>query len=158
MKGRRIWFALAGLPLLVLGYFLQNLEPYRAKQVLSSATSCRMSVDVIEPVNGSPQGYVVLFHGVAANRRVMGHIAQDLANQKLRVFSPDFPGHGRTPGPFTPVRASECGEALVKELIERRAIVPEQTILAGHSMGGAIAIRVSAKVPVRGVVAISPAP
>ncbi len=158
MKARKFWFALVGLPLLVLGYFVQNLEPYRAQQVVSSEASCRMSVDVVEPVSGTPQGYVVLFHGVAANRRIMAHIAQDLANQNLRVFAPDFPGHGRTPGPFSPVRASECGEALVKELIERHAIVPEQTILAGHSMGGAIAIRVSAKVPVAGVIAISPAP
>ncbi|GAC1637036.1 MAG: hypothetical protein NVS9B14_16580 [Candidatus Acidiferrum sp.] len=157
-KTRKFWFALVGLPLLVLGYFLQRLEPYRAQQVISSEASCRMAVDVVEPVSGTPQGYVVLFHGVAANRRIMSHIAQDLANQNLRVFAPDFPGHGRTPGPFTPVRASECGEALVKELIERRAIVPEQTIVAGHSMGGAIAIRVSAKIPVAGVIAISPAP
>ncbi|HET9803179.1 MAG TPA: alpha/beta fold hydrolase [Candidatus Acidoferrum sp.] len=158
MKAKKFMFALVGLPLLVLGYFVQNLEPYRAQQVISSERSCRMSVDVVEPVSGTPQGYAVLFHGVAANRRIMSHIAQDLANQNLRVFAPDFPGHGRTPGPFTPVRASECGEALVKELIERRAIVPEQTILAGHSMGGAIAIRAGAKVPVAGVIAISPAP
>jgi len=158
MKAKKFWFALAGLTLLVLGYFIQNLEPYRPHQVISSAASCRMSVDVVEPVDGAPQGYVVLFHGVAANRRIMSHIAQDLANQNLRVFAPDFPGHGRTPGPFTPLRASECGEALVNELIERHAIVPEQTVLTGHSMGGAIAIRASAKVPVAGVIAISPAP
>ena len=158
MKAKKFWFAVLGLPLLVLGYFVQNLEPYRAKQVISNEASCRMNVDVVEPVSGAPQGYVVLFHGVAANRRIMSHIAQDLANQNLRVFAPDFPGHGRTPGPFSPVRASDCGEALVKELIERHAIVPEQTIVAGHSMGGAIAIRVSAKVPVAGAIAISPAP
>lgn len=158
MKAKKFWFALVGLPLLVLGYFIQNLEPYRPQQVISSAASCGMSVDVVEPVGDSPQGYVVLFHGVASNRRIMAHIAQDLANQNLRVFSPDFPGHGRTPGPFSPVRASDCGEALVKELINRRAIVPQQTILVGHSMGGAIAIRVSAKIPVAGVIAISPAP
>jgi alpha/beta superfamily hydrolase len=101
---------------------------------------------------------VVLFHGLASNRRIMSYLAQDLANQNLRVFAPDFPGHGRTPGPFSAPRADACGEAFVKELIERRAIVPEQTILAGHSMGGAIAIRVSGQVPVAGVIAISPAP
>ncbi|HLK04936.1 MAG TPA: alpha/beta fold hydrolase [Candidatus Acidoferrum sp.] len=155
---KKLWFALAGLPLLAAGYFLQNLEPYRPLLVTSGPASCRMSVDVVEPVGGTPQGYVVLFHGVAANRRIMAHIAQDLANQNLRVFAPDFPGHGRTAPPFNPVHASECGEALVKELIERHAIVPEQTIVAGHSMGGAIAMRVSARVQVAGVIAISPAP
>jgi pimeloyl-ACP methyl ester carboxylesterase len=126
--------------------------------VTSSEASCRMRVDVVEPIGGSVQGYVVLFHGLAANRRIMSYLAQDLANQNLRVFAPDFPGHGRTPGPFSRQRTDACGEALVKELIERRAIVPEQTLLIGHSMGGAIAIRVSGRVPVAGVIAISPAP
>ena len=158
MKPRKLWFALAGLPLLGLGLYLLHLEPYKRIEVVSSEASCRMSVDVVEPIGGQAQGYVVLFHGVAANRRIMSYIAQDLANQNLRVFVPDSPGHGKTPGPFTPLRASECGEALVRELIEWRAIVPEKTILAGHSMGGAIAIRIGARIPVAGVIAISPAP
>jgi pimeloyl-ACP methyl ester carboxylesterase len=155
---KKLWFALSGLILLALGYFLQNLDPYHPLQVISSEASCRMAVDVVEPITGTPQGYAILFHGVAANRRIMSYIAQDLANQNLRVFVPDFPGHGKTPGPFTPARAGDCGEALVRELIERHAIVPQQTILVGHSMGGAIAIRASGKVPVDGVIAISPAP
>ncbi|HWZ96162.1 MAG TPA: alpha/beta fold hydrolase [Candidatus Dormibacteraeota bacterium] len=158
MKQKKLWFALSGLLLLGLGFFFQNLDPYRPLRVISSEASCRMAVDVVEPISGTAQGYAVLFHGVAANRRIMSYLAQDLANQNLRVFVPDSPGHGKTPGPFTPLRASDCGEALVRELIERRAIVPEQTILAGHSMGGAIAIRASARVPVAGVIAISPAP
>ncbi len=158
MKQKRLLFALTGLPLLVFGYFLQNLHPYRPALVVSREASCRMRVDVVEPIGGAAQGYAVLFHGLAANKRIMWYLAQDLANQNLRVFAPDFPGHGRTPGPFSPQRADACGEALVKELIERRAIVPEQTILVGHSMGGAIAIRVSGRVPVAGVIAISPAP
>jgi pimeloyl-ACP methyl ester carboxylesterase len=155
---KKLWFALAALILLALGFFLQNLEPYRPLKVISSDSSCRMSVDVVEPIAGSPQGYAILFHGVSANRRIMSFIAQDLANQNLRVFVPDSPGHGNTPGPFTPLRASDCGEALVRELIARRAIVPQQTVLIGHSMGGAIAIRASGRIPVAGVIAISPAP
>src|SRR5262245_26154269 len=127
---RKLWFALTGLPLLGLGFFLQNLEPYRPQKVISSEASCRMAVDVLEPISGSAQGYAVLFNGVAANRRIMSYIAQDLANQNFRVFVPDSPGHGKTPGPFiAPIHASECGEALVRELIKRRAIVSEQTIL-----------------------------
>jgi len=35
---------------------------------------------------------------------------------------------------------------------------PDSTILAGHSMGGAMAIRIAARVPVAGVIALSPAP
>ncbi len=155
---KKLWLALLGITLLALGFFLLNFEPYRPLKVISSQASCRMAVDVVEPITGSPQGYAILFHGVAANRRIMSYIAQDLANQSFRVFVPDSPGHGKTPGPFTPVHASDCGEALVRELIDRHAIVPERTIVIGHSMGGAIAIRASSHVPVAGVIAISPAP
>src|SRR5215470_4148663 len=158
MNRKKFWFAAIGLPLLALGFLLQNLEPYHPAQAVSSEASCRMRVDVVEPIGGTPQGYAVLFHGVAANKRIMSYIAQDLANQNLRVFAPDFPGHGGSPAPFWPMHASDCGEAFVRELIARHAIVPELTILAGHSMGGAVALRVSAKVPVAGVIAISPAP
>jgi pimeloyl-ACP methyl ester carboxylesterase len=158
MNRKKLWFALGGMALLALGFFLQNLTPYKPLVVVSSAASCQMRVDVVEPIGGIPQGYAVLFHGVAANKRIMSFLAQDLANQNLRVFVPDFPGHGKSPAPFWPMRANDCGEAFVRELAQRRAIVPERTILAGHSMGGAIAIRVSGRVPVAGVIALSPAP
>src|SRR5207245_9773282 len=95
---------------------------------------------------------------ISATKRIMWYVAQGFANQNLRVFVPDLPGHGRTPGPFTPERAEECTEALVQELMQRRAIVPEKTILAGHSMGGALAVRVGARVPVAGVGRPSPPP
>jgi hypothetical protein len=38
------------------------------------------------------------------------------------------------------------------------AVTPERTILEGHSLGGDIAIRVATRVPVAGVIAVSPAP
>jgi Alpha/beta hydrolase family len=51
-----------------------------------------------------------------------------------------------------------CSESLVRQLSARGAIDPERTILAGHSMGGAIAVLVANRMPVAGVIAISPAP
>jgi len=100
----------------------------------------------------------VLLHGLSGNKKIMEHLAYGFAEQQLRVFVPDLPGHGRTPGPFSFARAETCGESLVRELIARRLIEPQRAILAGHSMGGAIAIRVAARVGVAGVIAISPAP
>ncbi len=112
----------------------------------------------MEKQGGGTQGSVLLFHGISANKKFMAYLARGFAEQGLRVYVPDLPGHGRTPGPFSPARAEQCGEALVRELLTRGLISPDRTILAGHSMGGAIAIRVAAHVPVAGVIAISPAP
>ncbi len=104
------------------------------------------------------QGSVVLFHGISANKKIMSYLARGFAEQDLRVYVPDLPGHGRTPGPFSPARAEKCGETLLGELLTRGLVNGDRTILAGHSMGGAIAERIAARAPVAGLIAISPAP
>jgi len=112
----------------------------------------------MEKPGGATEGSVVLFHGISANKKIMTYLAQGFAAQGLRVYAPDFPGHGRSPGPFSPARAEQCGEALLRELLSRGAISADRTILAGHSMGGAIAVRIASRVPVAGLITISPAP
>ena len=148
----------AGLLLCAAGYLLAHREPYQVRTVLATAGGCNMATDIYEARSGTPVGSVVLLHGLSANKTVMAFTAQEFANQDLRVFVPDLPGHGKTPGPFSPARAEACAETLLRDLAARRALLPERTVLAGHSMGGAIATRVAAKFPVAGVIAISPAP
>ncbi len=148
----------AGLLLCALGYFVAHRESYEVRTVLATAGGCNMPTDIYEPRSGTPLGSVVLFHGLSANKKVMSFNAEEFANQDLRVFVPDLPGHGKTAGSFSPAHVESCGEALVRDLAIRRAIIPERTILAGHSMGGAIAARVASHLGVAGVIAISPAP
>jgi len=155
---RGLFQAGVGVVLCAIGFFLAHREPYEVHTVLATAGGCTMPTDIYEARSGMPVGSVVLFHGLSANRRVMTFTAQEFANQDLRVFVPDLPGHGKTPGPFSPQRVESCAETLVRDLAARKAIVPERTLLAGHSMGGAIATRVAAHFPVAGVLAISPAP
>lgn len=158
MKWRKGMRAVVGVVLCIAGLVLAWATPYRETTVIIDAGGCRLVTDVIDQGNDETRGYVVLFHGLAANKKIMSYLARGFASQNLRVFVPDLPGHGRTPGPFSFERAEACAESLVRELIARRAIDPQRAMLAGHSMGGAIAIRVAARVGVAGVVAISPAP
>ncbi|HKF25918.1 MAG TPA: alpha/beta fold hydrolase [Candidatus Acidoferrum sp.] len=150
--------AAAGVLLCALGYGLAHRDSYEVRTVLATAGGCQMATDIYEPRSGPPQGSVVLFHGLAANKKVMSFTAQEFANQELRVFVPDLPGHGRTPGPYSATRADSCADAFLRNLVARKAIAPERTILGGHSLGGAIAIRAARAIPVAGVIAISPAP
>jgi len=158
MNRRTFLQAALGLLLCASGYYLAHREAYDVHTVLATAGGCQMATDIYEPRSGSPIGSVVLFHGLAANKKVMAFNAQEFANQDLRVFVPDFPGHGRTPGAFSPARAESCADAFLRDLIARNAIIPQRNILSGHSLGGAIAIRAAAAIPVSGVIAISPAP
>src|SRR6266851_5870750 len=158
MKWRKGLRAALGVALCIVGFVLARATPYRETTAMIGAGGCRLVTDVIDQGNDDARGYVVLFHGLAANKKIMSYLARGFASQNLRVFVPDLPGHGRTPGPFSFERAEGCAESLVRELIARSAIDPQRTMLAGHSMGGAIAIRVAARIGVAGVVAISPAP
>jgi pimeloyl-ACP methyl ester carboxylesterase len=160
MKHRETLRAIVGVCLCALGIALVVSMPREAKHTYRvEAGGCRLVTDIVEPRGGGePQGYVVLLHGLAATKRIMTYMTDGLASQGLRVFVPDLPGHGRTDEPFSFNRAEQCAENLLRELAERKLIDPEKTILAGHSMGGAIALRVAAREPIAGVIAVSPAP
>lgn len=152
--------ALIGTLLCALGLALVLSTPREKTHTFRvAADGCHLVTDILEPEDGeSPHGYVVLLHGLAASKRVMSYMAAGFASQGLRVFVPDLPGHGRTDEPFSFERSDECAENLLRELIGRGLLDPERTLLVGHSMGGAIALRVAARQPVAGVIAVSPAP
>jgi pimeloyl-ACP methyl ester carboxylesterase len=158
MKALRALRAIAGLLLCGGGLWLALPTPYRERTYIINASGCRMETVIVEKADGAAHGSMVLFHGISANRKIMSYLARGFAEQGLRVYVPDLPGHGRTSGPFSPARAEQCGEALVRELLARGAISPHRTILAGHSLGGSIAVRIASRVPVAGIIAISPAP
>ncbi|HEV1994634.1 MAG TPA: alpha/beta fold hydrolase [Candidatus Acidoferrum sp.] len=158
MKSRQAIRAIAGVLLCAVGLWLALPTPYRERTFLFDAGGCRLETTIVEKQEGASQGSVLLFHGISANKKIMSYLARGFAEQGLRVYVPDLPGHGRTPGPFSPARAEQCGEALLRELLARRLIDADRTILAGHSMGGAIAERIASRVSVAGLIAISPAP
>lgn len=158
MKSRKVVRAMASILLCGLGAWLALPNPYREKTYLISAGGCQLETTVVERPEGGAQGTVVLLHGISANQKIMSYLARGFAEQHMQVYVPDFPGHGRSAGPFSPAHAEECGEAVLRKLLASGLASPDRTIIAGHSMGGAIALRIAARVPVAGVIAISPAP
>lgn len=158
MRSHKALRAIGALLLCSFGFLLARSHPYQEHLYLVSAGGCNLETSQLEPASGATRGAVVLFHGLAANKKLMSYLAQGFVAQGLKVFTPDLPGHGRTSGRFSPARAEQCASSLVLELMARGLITPQQTILAGHSMGGAIAIRLAARIPNAGVIAISPAP
>src|SRR5260370_607183 len=158
MKSRQAMRALAGVLLCGVGLWLAMPTPYRERTFLFNADGCRLETTILEKQLGGGQGSVLLFHGISANKKIMSYFARGFAEQGLRVYVPDLPGHGRTAAPFSPARAEQCGEAILRELLARGMISADRVILAGHSMGVAIAERIAARVRVAGLIASSPAP
>src|SRR5260370_1797942 len=117
MKLRQDSRALSGVVLCAAGLWLALPTPYRERTFLVDGGGCRLETTIVEKQEGGSQGSVLLFHGISANKKIMSYVARGFAEQGLRVYVPDLPGHGRTAGPFSPPRAEQCGEGLPRELL-----------------------------------------
>lgn len=157
MKRRERLLALLGIALLGAGAVLVA-RSHGPKRDFVLTGICRTPISVIEPPSDSPAGSAVVFHGLSANRKLMQTTGQWLAALGLRVYLVDFPGHGDSAERFSYARAEQCAATALDSLIQHGEIVPERTVLAGHSMGGAIAIRMADRWPTAATIAISPAP
>ncbi len=100
------------------------------------------------------RAHFLLLHGYGGNRRQLRHLAQVLAAGGADVYSVDLPGRGDHTGPAslrpeqglyaampTP-RETEAALAVFHAL-ERRGVPRERLVLAGHSLGGGVAVEVA---------------
>ncbi|HXR33667.1 MAG TPA: alpha/beta fold hydrolase [Verrucomicrobiae bacterium] len=163
MKHKKGLLAATGIVLILLGaaLTLYSARGFTVRHYLVNAGSCPLTMDTVQKtgLTADPQrGAVVLFHGLAANKISMSYLARSFAAQGLSVYIPDLPGHGRSNGPFSPDQAESCASSFVRGLAARGLILPDHTMLVGHSMGGDIALRIAPKIRPAGVIAISPAP
>src|SRR5437899_4755973 len=158
MKQRELAFTGLGLLLLLAGAVLSRRGEVSAAQTVVEAGGCRLPLTILQPSSGDFAGSAVIFHGISANRGLMDIYGEQLASAGIRVFLPDLPGHGDNTQPFSFESAEKCATLLVLHLQSTGEISPSSTILAGHSMGGAIAIRIADHFPAAGTLAISPAP
>ena len=163
MKRRAQIFAGVGVVLLLVSAWAIRKTELPSEDFTINAGRCRVPATVLEPVQnetgGASRRAAIVLHGLAANRPVMRLLGENLAaDDDLRVYLLDLPGHGDNTEAFSFARAEECAAAVVEKLTRDRTISPRQTAIVGHSMGGAIAIRLADRVPLAATVALSPAP
>jgi pimeloyl-ACP methyl ester carboxylesterase len=159
MKLWQIILAIVGIVFLALGVRWIRASELPKQEVWLNAGGCSLPTTILDPpADVKPAGTVILLHGLSANRRLMMYLAEDLAGHGLRAYAIDLPGHGDSRDAFSFAHAQDCATAFVESLVRNGTIDPKTTIVLGHSMGAAIAIRMADRVPVAATIAISPAP
>ena len=158
MKRWEMALAITGVLLVAASAsILRRWEPPQRDFVLV-AGDCHMPVTILAP-RQTTRDAALVFHGLAADRQIMKSLGDYLRREVgLRVYLFDLPGHGDNTDGFSFSRADHCARVVVESLVRSGEIDPHRTILVGHSMGGAIAIRVADREPVAATVALSPAP
>lgn len=159
MKRWELAFAAMGIFCILLGTrWIRRGELPSQESVLEEG-GCRMPMTTIEPPRDvTPAGTAILIHGISARRRLMTYLAEDFAGHGFRAYIFDLPGHGDNRDAFNFARAEKCATVVVESLIRSGSIDPKTTVLVGHSMGAAIAIRMADRVPLPATIAISPGP
>lgn len=100
------------------------------------------------PAQDSNAPVMLYFHHNAVN--IGANVSQALQFHQLgySVFLFDYRGFGKSKGDFpTESRVYEDAEATWNYLSQKRQISPNQIVIYGHSVGGAIAIDLAAKHP-----------
>jgi pimeloyl-ACP methyl ester carboxylesterase len=102
--------------------------------------------------SGGQQPPLVLLHGLTFDRRHWTPVLEQpsIAASDRRVITFDLPGHGESPDRDS-YRAAEVAEVLHDAIEEAGAEAP---VVAGHSIGGALATTYASRYPVSGVVNI----
>lgn len=86
---------------------------------------------------------VILLHGFPLNRTIWEDVASDLAD-RFKVITPDLPGAGDSPFLTERLSVEDMAE-FVHAIIAHEGL--EKVIIAGHSMGGYVAIAYADKYP-----------
>lgn len=84
---------------------------------------------------------VLLLHGWGASCDVWGQIAPEIEKAKFGVVMPDLPGFGESEPPRKTFDTSDYA-AVIMEFIKKLKL-PAPIILAGHSFGGKIALKIA---------------
>lgn len=104
------------------------------------------------PARSPVERTILFFHGNAGNVSRWGQtVGRWLNRLDFNVLVPDYRGYGRSSGSPSEEGLYQDGISCYRYLTEKRDVPAEQLILAGHSLGGAVAVHVGARHPCTGI-------
>lgn len=128
-------------------------QPFRELNLPYDAAS---NINIIQfkailPAGDSlPKGVVLYFHGNKENIGRYAPCASDLTRDGYEVWMMDYPGFGKSTGPFTEQRLYD--HALILYKLARARWSPGQIILYGKSLGTGVAAQLASVRDCRGLI------
>jgi fermentation-respiration switch protein FrsA (DUF1100 family) len=99
------------------------------------------------------RGAILHSHGNGGNLSHLGGLAQRWQEALGRaVLLYDYPGYGKSSGRPSEAGCYAAGEVALRWLLDEQGILANEVLLVGESMGGAIAVELATRYPVRLVV------
>ena len=98
------------------------------------------------------QPVILHLHGNAGNISHRLDLAQMFVRKGLSVFLFDYRGFGKSEGRPDEKGLYQDGMAAYEYLVQKKAILPSNIVLHGHSIGAAVAIEVALKRSAKGVI------
>lgn len=95
------------------------------------------------PAQGAPRGAVVYCHGNAESMATRAWIADSLAARGFDVLLFDYRGYGLSEGRAEEEGLARDARAAWRHVVEDRGAAPGRVILMGHSLGSAVAARLT---------------
>ncbi len=119
----------------------------------SSSDGVRLHGWFVEPEGKQPRAVVLFTHGNSGNvtyRRDILKLYRDGLNATVLVF--DYRGYGRSGGTPTEAGVLEDARAARRWLAARTGVRESDIVLAGHSLGGGVAVDLAASDGARGLI------
>jgi pimeloyl-ACP methyl ester carboxylesterase len=102
--------------------------------------------------------WILFFHGSAHsihNWRVRGQLEQ-LRGLGFNVLAPEYRGFGRNEGTPTESGLYEDAMTAYRYVTAQLGVPPSRVVAAGRSLGSAVAVELASRVPMAGVMLLSP--
>ena len=120
-------------------------------------TSDGISLEARARTHGDGSGYWILFCPPSGGTmRGLGPHLDSLHEAGYNVFAFDYRGFGRNRGTPSEAGLYEDGHTAYRYLREHFGVPPDRIILAGRSLGSAVAVELAARVPAGGLLLLSP--
>lgn len=127
-------------------------------QVVPLKIGKNLNISAIDINPNKSQNYVFFLHGMAQNVKSYRALYEEILGHNVGVFAVEYRGYGINKSAIiSEDKLLKDVEVAYDYLTTKKGIKPENVVVIGHSMGGALATRFSAKhKDVKSLVLVSP--